>query len=98
MGMLDDMSWGKRILVAIPVVAGLFAWQTYDRAKEAKSTKATMVQMCADDKPCLAAVEQYAEVCFKDNYKMGKRSGIRTDDFVKCVNQRSGSEFFSVGD
>ena len=96
--MLNNLSWGKRILLAIPLGAAAFAWQTYDRGKEAQSTKADMIQQCGDDKPCVAAVEQHADACFKDNYKMGKRSGIRTDAFVKCINERGGSEFFVVVD
>jgi len=96
--MWDNLSWGKKILVAIPVAGALFAWQAYDRSSEAKSTKAEMIQMCDGEQPCVAAVEQHAEVCFKDNYKMGKRSGIRMDDFVKCVNERSGTDFFTSVD
>jgi len=96
--MLDNLGWGKRFLLAIPLGAAVLGWQTYDRSKEAKSTKAEMLQQCGDDKPCVAAVEQHAEVCFKDNYKLGNSSGLRTDAFVKCINDRSGGQFFVVVD
>jgi hypothetical protein len=56
-----------------------------------------MIEMCGGDAPCVAAVEQHAEACFDENYRMGRRrQGVKTDEFVACVNDRSGTRFFGT--
>jgi hypothetical protein len=87
-------SIGKRILTGIAVVGALLAWQLYDRASEAKSTRAEMVGMCEGDAHCVATVEKYAEDCFSENYQFGRTSGIDMDKFVACVNKAAGEELF----
>src|SRR5262245_53118213 len=93
----NDLSWPKRIAIAIPILAAVLGWQYYSKGNERKEMKAKMVEMCAGEAPCLAAVEQHAEKCFDNNYHMGRRrQGVRMDDFVACVNQESGTQYFSV--
>jgi hypothetical protein len=93
----DKLSWPKRLMIGLPLAGVVLGWMYYDRNKEAAETHATMITMCGDDTACVAAVNQYAEVCFKDNYSMGRRrQGVRTDDFVDCVNTKSGVQHFSV--
>jgi len=59
--------------------------------------KAQMLEMCGGEAPCVAAVQQHAETCFNSHYRMGRRSqGVKMDEFVACVNERSGTEFFST--
>lgn len=101
MGVIDEklgwnnLSWTKKILIAIPIVAALIGWKYYDKAQEAKAMKAEMLTMCAGEAPCIEAVEKYAKTCFDENYRMGRRSqGVRMDEFVACVNKSSGTEFF----
>jgi hypothetical protein len=91
----DKLSWTRKILIAIPLV-GLFAgWQYYNKSKESKETRAQMIGMCGGEARCIAAVEKYEETCFDDNYHMGRRSqGVKTDEFVTCINQHAGEEFF----
>lgn len=92
----NTLSWPKKIAIAIPVAGAFIGWQYYNKGQEAVEMKARMVEMCGGEAPCLAAVEQHAEACFKDNYRMGRRSqGVKMDQFVACVNDRSGTQFFS---
>jgi hypothetical protein len=91
----DKLSWPKRILIAIPLVAAFAGWQYYTKSKEAKEMKAEMITMCGGETACAAAVEQHAAACFDENYRMGRRSqGVKMEEFVSCVNSRSGTQFF----
>jgi len=91
----DKLSWPKRIAIAIPLVAAFAGWQYYAKSKESKEMKAQMIEMCGGEAACLAAVEKHAAGCFDENYHMGRRSqGVKMDEFVSCVNSRSGTEFF----
>src|SRR5262245_7637192 len=93
----DKLSWPKKIMIGLPIAAAVIGWTYYDRNQEAKETHATMITMCGDDAACIAAVNQHAEACFKDNYRFGRRShGVRTDAFVDCVNAKSGVQHFTV--
>ena len=101
MGAIDNalgwnkLSWTRRILIAIPIAAAFIGWQYYTKSQERKEMHARMVTMCEGDAPCLAAVDQHADKCFDDHYRMGRRSqGVRMDEFVTCVNQNSGTDFF----
>ena len=101
MGAIDDalgwnkLSWTKKILIAIPLVAAFAGWQYYTKNKEGKEMKANMLTMCEGDKACLDAVEKYAAQCFDEHYRMGRRSqGVLTEEFVTCVNKNSGTDFF----
>jgi len=89
------LSWTKKILIAIPLVAAFAGWQYYTKGKEAKETKAEMLTMCGGEAGCMAAVEKYEEACFNDNYHMGRHSqGVKMDEFVACVNAKSGEQLF----
>lgn len=91
----NKLSWPKKIMIVIPLVAAFAGWQYYQKGKESKEMKAQMVGMCGDDKACVDAVDKYAETCFGDNYRMGRRSqGVKMDEFVACVNQHAGAEIF----
>ena len=101
MGAIDNalgwnkLSWTKKILIAIPLVAAFVGWQYYNKSQEAKETKAKMLAMCGGEAPCVEAVEKYAASCFDEHYRMGRRSqGVLMDEFVACVNKSSGTEFF----
>jgi hypothetical protein len=38
-----------------------------------------------------------AAPCFNTHYRMGRRSpGVKMDVFVACVNEHSGTQFFSA--
>ena len=101
MGAIDNalgwnkLSWTKKILIAVPIVAAFVGWQYYNKSQEARETKAEMLTMCAGDAACVDAVEKYAASCFDEHYRMGRRSqGVLMDEFVGCVNQSSGTDFF----
>jgi hypothetical protein len=91
----NELSWPKRIAIAVPIFGAGVGWQYYTKGQEAVEMKAQMVAMCEGEAPCVAAVEQHAETCFNDNYRMGRRSqGVKMDEFVACVNDHSGTQFF----
>lgn len=93
----DQQTWTTKIIAVIPVLALVFGWMYYDKNKESQETHAQMIGMCAGEQACIAAVNQYADSCFGDHYHMGRRShGVRMDEFVQCVNEKSGTQFFSV--
>ena len=91
----DKLSWTKKILIAIPLVAAFAGWQYYTESQESKEMTARMITMCEGEAACLAAVEKHAAGCFDENYRMGRRSqGVKMEEFVTCVNTRSGTPFF----
>jgi hypothetical protein len=93
----NTLSWPKKIAIAIPFAGAFLGWQYYTKGQEAKQMKAQMIEMCGGEAPCVAAVEQHAETCFNAHYRMGRRSqGVKMDEFVACVNQQSGTQFFSA--
>jgi hypothetical protein len=93
----NNLSWPQKIAIAIPIVGAVIGWNYYNKGQEGTQMKADMLSMCDGETPCIAAVEQHAEACFNDNYHMGRRrQGVKMDEFVACVNQRSGTDFFST--
>ncbi len=97
------LSWGKKILIGIPLMAAVLAWKYYDGKEkaesQAKDMKAEMIQMCDNDPACIAVVEEYAEACYKENYATTRKRNkvyVKMEDFVECVNSKSGTEFFSA--
>lgn len=101
MGIIHDLfnwekvSWPKRIAIAIPFAAAFIGWQYWSKSQENKENHVKMVAMCGTDQECVAAVNQFADTCFDENYHMGRRhQGVKTEEFVACVNQHAGKEFF----
>lgn len=101
MGIVNDLfnwekvSWPKRIAIAIPFLAAFIGWQYWSKGNDLKKNHADMVAMCGKDTECLEAVDKYADKCFDENYHMGRRrQGVKTEEFVTCVNQESGAELF----
>jgi hypothetical protein len=93
----EKASWKNKLLIGVPFALAVLGWLYYDRNQEATSMHAKMITMCGADAACVAAVDQFSEVCFKDNYSISRRhSGVRTADFVNCVNEKSGVQHFSV--
>jgi hypothetical protein len=93
----DKLSWPKRIMIGLPFAAVVIGWMYYSRNQNAQETHEKMLAMCGGDTACVDAVNKYADECFKDHYHMGRyRQGVRTEEFVSCVNQKSGGQFFSV--
>lgn len=91
----NKLSWPMKIATALPIAAAVLGWQYYTKGQEATQMKARMIEICGGDAPCAAAVEQHAAACFNDNYRIGRRSqGVKMDEFVACVNDRSGTQFF----
>jgi len=91
----NKLSWTKKILIAIALVAAFAGWQYYNKGQEAKEMKAEMLGMCAGEAACVEAVEKYAASCFDEHYRMGRRSqGVLMEEFVACVNKSSGTDFF----
>lgn len=91
----NKLSWPKKILIATPILAAVIGWQYYNKNQEAAETRARMLAMCEGEARCIAAVEQHAEACFKDNYRIGRRSqGVKMEQFIACVNERAGEELF----
>jgi hypothetical protein len=101
MGIIQDLfnwekvSWPKRIAIAIPFAAAFIGWQYWTKSQENKENHVKMVAMCGTDQECVAAVNQFADTCFDENYHMGRRNqGVKTEEFVACVNQHAGKQLF----
>jgi hypothetical protein len=91
----DKVSWPKRIVIAIPFIAAFIGWQYWTKSRELKQNHADMVAMCGDDKECTEGVNKFADTCFEEHYRMGRRSqGVKTEEFVSCVNQHAGKTLF----
>ena len=103
MGAIDNalgwnkLGWPMKIAIGLALAGAFMGWQYYNKGKEAKEMKASMLTMCGADTACVDAVEKYAAKCFDEHYRMGRRSqGVKTEEFVACVNTSSGTEHFSV--
>lgn len=93
----ENSSWPTRILTGLLAAGVVFGWLYYSRNHGAQETHDRMIAACGSDTACVNAVNKYADECFKDNYHMGRRrQNVSTDDFVSCVNQKSGVHYFSV--
>lgn len=88
-------SWGVRLLIAVPLAIAGLGYQYYERGESSKETKAKMLEICAGDAACVAAVNEHGDACFEAHYSMRRRhTGLEMDEFVACVNERSGTDFF----
>src|SRR5262249_51752760 len=89
------LSWTKKILIALPILAAVIGWEYYQKHQESKEMMAKMVGMCAGDQKCLDTVAKHEEACFDEHYHMGRHSqGVLMDEFVACINEKAGEQMF----
>jgi hypothetical protein len=87
----------KRLLAGLVAAAALIGMKFYNKASTHDDVKARLVELCAGDAECQAAVNTHFEACFESSYKMGGRrqsSRLDVDAFVKCVNTKAGQPYF----
>jgi hypothetical protein len=90
---------GKRLAGALVAVVAILGMKFYTKTSTHNEVKARLIELCAGDAECVAAVDQHYDACFDASYKMGGRrqsSRLDVDAFVKCVNSRSPQPYFVV--
>jgi len=88
--------WRTRLLIGLPLAAAVLGYQFYQKGETATEVKAQMLEICAGEAACMAAVNEHSDACFDSHYKMQRRNtGLRMDEFVACVNERGGGDFFA---
>jgi hypothetical protein len=91
---------GRKLAAALVGVVAVLGLRFYNKASAHDDVRGRLVQLCAEDAECLAAVGQHYEACFDASYKMGgRRTSSRLDQnaLVRCVNTKSGVPYFAVG-
>lgn len=86
--------WG--VLIVAAIVLGL---KFYNKHSDKSEVRGKMVQLCEGEAACVKAVETHFEACFEAAYKMGGRrsaSRLEAEQFVQCVNSRSGKPYFAL--
>jgi hypothetical protein len=89
----------KRVAGVIIGVVALVGMKFYNKASAHDDVRVRLVQLCEGDNACQTAVSTHYEACFDSSYKMGGRrrsSSLDLNTLVKCVNSRSGEEYFTV--
>lgn len=90
---------GKKLAAALVGVVAILGMKFYNKASAHDDVQGRLVELCAGDAECVAAVGQHYEACFDASYKMGGRrtsSSLNLDALVKCVNTKSGVPYFAV--
>jgi hypothetical protein len=90
---------GRKLAAALVGVVAILGMKFYNKASAHDDVQGRLVQLCAGDTECVAAVGQHYEACFDASYKMGgRRTSSRLDlnALVKCVNTKSGVPYFAV--
>jgi len=90
---------GRKVAGALVGVVLVLGMKFYNKASAHDDVQGRLVQLCAGDTECVAAVGQHYEACFDASYKMGGRrtsSRLDLDALVRCVNTKSGVPYFAV--
>jgi hypothetical protein len=90
---------GKKLAAAVVSVVAIVGMKFYNKASAHDDVQGRLVQLCAGDAECAAAVGEHYEACFDASYKMGGRrtsSRLDVNALVQCVNTKSGVPYFSV--
>ena len=89
----------KRVAGAVIAIVAVVGMKFYNKASAHDDVRVRLVQLCEGDNACQTAVSTHYEACFDAAYKMGGRrqsSKLDLNSLVKCVNSRSGEEYFTV--
>jgi hypothetical protein len=89
----------RRLLAGLVAVAAILGMWLYTRSSTHREVEARLVELCADDAGCLAAVRQHYDACFDSTFSMSGRrqaSHLDVDSLVKCVNEKAGKPYFKV--
>jgi phosphomevalonate kinase len=95
----SNLSWPKKIGIGVIVASAFYGWKIYERNTKAEEFKVELISMCNGQNECVTAVNAHAIDCFKEHYKIGskrRRTGLKGDEFITCINSQAGEEFFSV--
>lgn len=89
----------RRLLAGLLAVAAIIAMWLYTRSSTHDEVEARLVELCAGEDACLAAVRRHYEACFERTFRMvgrGQASHVDVDALVACINERAGERYFKV--
>lgn len=89
----------NRLAAALVAVIAIVGMKVYNKDSTHNDVQARLVELCAGDGPCQAAVETHFDSCFEKSYQMGGRrqsSKLDVNALVKCVNSRAGEDYFGL--
>ena len=91
----------KRLAGALVAVVAIVGMKFYNKASAHDDVKARLVELCAGDDACQAAVRTHYDACFEASFKLGGRrqsSQLDAGALVKCVNSRAGEDYFGLAE
>jgi len=89
----------RRLLAGLVAVAAIVGMWLYTKSSTHDEVQARLVELCAGDDGCLAAVRHHYGECFESTFRMSGRrqtSHLDVDALVKCVNEKAGEPYFKV--
>lgn len=89
----------RRLLAGLVAVAAILAMWLYTKSSTRREVRARLVELCAREDGCLAAVRSHYDACFESTFSMGGRrqkSHLDVDALVTCINQKAGEPYFKV--
>jgi hypothetical protein len=89
----------RRLAGALVAVVAILGMKFYNKVSTHDDVQARLVELCAGDDACQAAVRQHYDACFDASYKPGGRhqaSQLDTAALVECVNSRAGESYFGL--
>lgn len=92
------MKAGK-LLTGVALAGVLVGFRFYNRNQTELEVRDQLVEVCADDRSCVEAVEVHYEGCFEESYSLGSRRRSASMDaasLVSCLNTRSGAAHFDI--
>lgn len=90
-----------KLLGALGILAAIFGYKFYNKSVAHDDVEQQLYSLCGEEQDCIAVVKEHFESCFSSSYDLGGRrrsGGIRTEKLVACINQKSGTAFFSAGE
>jgi hypothetical protein len=89
----------RRLLAGLVAAAAILAMWLYTKSSTHREVQARLVELCARDDGCLAAIRNHYDGCFEATFSMGgwqKTSHVDVEALVTCINEKAGERYFKV--
>jgi hypothetical protein len=86
-----------QVVLGIAIAGGSIYYKMGAKEETQAQLKTQMVELCAKEDSCLAAVNQYYDSCFEAHYQIKRRgSSFDQTQFLNCFNEKSGQQLFTM--
>jgi hypothetical protein len=89
----------RRLLAGLVAVLAILGMRLFDKGTTHDEVHARLLELCAEDEGCEAAVRRHYDACFEEAFEGGSRrrpSRLDVDTLVQCVNTRAHVPYFTV--